>query len=148
MRNDAQQFQSFAFQTAPRELSDGIDFVVQHLVENDSNNLDAFFFKQRLVERNLIDGFTDAALGYDDDLRAKNLRNLGIGQIKDRANAGMARAFAEHEIFFPRDAVERLLNFSDERFVIGRLEIFASKIRFDSDGAHVDERAIELVNAV
>ena len=41
-----------------------------------------------------------------------------------------------------RDAVKGLLDFSDERLVVGRLEIFAREIWFDGDRTHVHERAV------
>ena len=63
----AEQFQSFALQTAPGEIGDVIHLFRQHLVEDDADDLDAFLFKQRLVERDFVNRFADAALGDDDD---------------------------------------------------------------------------------
>src|SRR5439155_13073662 len=60
----------------------------------------------------------------------------------------MARAFAQDELLFPGDAIERILNFPDERFVIRGLEVLASEVRLDGDGAHINERTIEPINAV
>ena len=122
IRQHAEQFQSFAFQTAPGEIRDVIHLFRQHLVEDDADDFDAFLFKQRLVERDFVNRFADAALADDDDLCAEDFRHLRIGQIKHGADAGVTGAFAQHKIFFPGDAVEGLLDFFDERLVVRRPE--------------------------
>src|SRR6266704_636651 len=60
----------------------------------------------------------------------------------------MTGAFAKNEILFPGDAIESVLDFLDQHFVVGGLKVFAREIRFDGDWAHVHERTIELVYAV
>ena len=90
------------------------NFVTEHLVEDDADDLDTFLLKQRLVQRDFIDGPADAALRDDDHLRAEDLRDLRVGQIENRTDAGMAGAFAEHEILFPSHAVEGLLDLFDQ----------------------------------
>ena len=140
--------QAFALEAAPGEFGDVTKPVRMHLVQDDADDLDAFLLEQRLVQADFVDRFADAALGDNDDFGPEHLGHLRVGQIKHRTDAGVARAFAQHEILFPRDAVEGLLNFFDQRVVIGRLEIFAREIRLDRDGAHVHQRAIEPVNAI
>ena len=81
-------------------------------------------------------------------LPPRSFGDLRVGQIEDRADAGVAGAFAQHKILFPRDAVEGLLDFFDERLVVGRLKIFAGEIRLDGDRAHVHERAIQPIHRV
>ena len=121
IRQHAEQFQALALEAAPREVGDVIHFFAQHLVENDADDLDALLFKQRLVERDFINRFADAALRDDDDLGAENFCDLGVGQIKNRADAGVPAAFAQHKILFPGDAVEGLLDFFDQRLVVRRI---------------------------
>ncbi len=60
----------------------------------------------------------------------------------------MAAAFAQHKIFFPRDAVERGLDALDERFIVRAGEIFARESRFDGDGTHVHQRTIKMIHRV
>ena len=110
--------------------------------------MDAFFFEQRLIERHFIDRFADAALGDNDHFGADNSRYLRIGQVEDGADPGMAGTFAQDEIFFPGDPIERVLNSGHQRVIVGRLEILAREIRLDRDWAHIHERTVELINAV
>ena len=49
MRDDAEQVEALALQTAPRKVGDVIHLLAEHFVEDDANDLDAFFFEQRLV---------------------------------------------------------------------------------------------------
>jgi hypothetical protein len=107
-------------QAAAGEVGDVIHFFADDFVEDDADDFDAFFFKKRLVEGDVINGFADAALGNNDDFRAEQFfGDAGIGQVEHGADAGMAAAFAQHKIFFPRDAVEGSLDFFDERIVVG-----------------------------
>ena len=148
VRQDAEQVQAFALEAAPRKVGDVIHFVAKHLVEDDADDFDAFLFKQCLIQANFVNRFADAALRDDDDFCAKDFCDLRVGQIEHRADTGVAAAFAQHKILFPGDAVEGLLDFADERVVVGRLKIFAREIRLDGNRAHVHERTIHPVNRV
>ena len=118
MRHHAEQLQSFPFQAAAGEFGDIINFFPQHFVEDDADDLDAFFFKQRLVEGDLVDGFADAALGDNDDFGGQQFGDARIGQVEHRADAGVARTLTKHEILFPGNAVEGVLDALHQRVVI------------------------------
>src|SRR5437867_3273155 len=109
MRDNAEQFQPFAFQAAPRELGHVIHLVKQNLVQDYADDLDAFLLEERAVKRDFIDWFSNATLAHNDDLGLQDFCDLRVGKIKDRAHPGMARTFAEDKIFFPGHAIERLL---------------------------------------
>ena len=100
------------------------------------------------VKIDLVNGFADAALADDDDFCAHDLGHLGIGEIENRPDPGVAGTFAQNKILFPRDAVKGLDDFFDQRLVIGRLQIFAREIRLHRDRTHVQQRTIELVHLV
>src|SRR5271157_5547005 len=93
---------------APGEFGDVIQFVGGDFVEDDADDFHALLFEDRLVEINLVNGFADAALADEDDFCAQDFGHLGVGQIKNRADAGVARAFAQDKILFPGDAVKGL----------------------------------------
>ena len=116
--HDPQQFESFSFQTAAGEFGNGINFFSEHLVEDDADDLDAFFFEQGLVQGNLVDRLADAALGHHDDFGANQFGHPRVGQIEDGADAGVAGAFAKHEVLFPGNAVEGVLNAFNQNVVI------------------------------
>src|ERR1019366_421012 len=130
-------------ETAADEPGDFRNFFLQHLVDDNADDLDAFFFKQRPIERNFVNRFADAALGDDDDLAAECLGDLRVGQIKNRADAGVTAAFAQYKIFFPGDAVESGQDAFDQRFIVRTGEVFTRESRFDGDGTHVHKRAIQ-----
>src|SRR5882724_2461265 len=119
MRNDPQQVQPLALEAAPGEVRDEIDFGAEDLVQNDADDFDAFPLKQRLVQRNFINGPADAALGDNDDFRAEDLGNLGVGQVKHRPDARMAGTFTKHKILLPGHTIKRLLYLTHQNFVIG-----------------------------
>ncbi len=79
MRNDAEQFQPFALETAANEPGDFGNFFLEHLVDDDADDFDALLFKQRLVEADFVNRFADAALGDDDDLATERFGDLGVG---------------------------------------------------------------------
>ncbi len=132
----------------PREVGDVFHFFAENFVQDDADDFYALLFKQSLVQANFINRFADAALRDDDDLRAENFGDLRIGKIENGTNARVAAAFAQHKIFFPRNAVKGFLDFADERLVVGRLKIFAREIRLDGDGAHVHERRVQAIHGI
>src|ERR1035438_1280102 len=148
MRNDAEQFQPFALETAANEPGDFGNFFLEHLVDDDADDFDALLFKQCLVEADFVNRFADAALGDDDDLATERFRDLGVGQIENRADARVPGTFAQHKILFPRHAVERVLDALDQRFVVRRFKVFAGKGRLDGNGAHVHQRAVQAIHRV
>ncbi len=111
VRQHAEQVQPFAFQPAADEPRDFGNFFLMHLVDDDADDFDAFFFKQRLIQADFVNRFADAALGNDDDFAAERFGDLRVGQIKHRTDASVAAAFAQNKIFFPRDAVEGMSEF-------------------------------------
>ena len=147
-REDAEQFEAFSLQPFAGELGDVIQFVRQHLVDDDADNLDAVLLEEGLVQGDFVHRLADAAARDDDHLCAEHLGDLRVGQVKHRADARVAGAFTEHEVFFPRDAVEGFLDASHKRVVAGFGEILAGEVRLDGDGTHVHEGAVELVNGV
>ena len=50
------------------------DFFLEHLVDDDADDFDAFLFKQRLVEADFVNRFADAALRNTD-------RTLGLADV-------------------------------------------------------------------
>ena len=79
MRHDAEQFQAFPFQTAPGKFGNVINFFSQHFVQDDTDDLDALLFKERLVQGNFVDRLTDAALGYNDHFGPKQFGDPRVG---------------------------------------------------------------------
>jgi hypothetical protein len=108
VRQHAQQVQALALEAAPGEFGDVIQFVGSDLVENDADDFHSLAFKNRLVEIDLVDRFADAALADDDDLGPRILATCALDKIEHRTDAGVARAFAQDKILFPRHAVEGL----------------------------------------
>ncbi len=78
IRQNAEQLQPFAFQTALGEIRNVVHLVRQYLVEDDADDLNTFLFKQRLVERDFVNRFPDAALADDDDFRAEHFRHRAL----------------------------------------------------------------------
>ena len=148
MGQDAEEIQALAFEAAPGEFGDVIQFVGGDFVEDDADDFDALAFEDRLVEINLVNRFADAALADDDDFCAEDFGHLRVGQIKNRADAGVARAFAQDKILFPGDAVKGLDDFFDQGFVVGGLQVFAGEIRLHRNGTHIHQRAIEPIDLV
>jgi hypothetical protein len=73
------------------------------------------------------------------------------GRWRDRKTEptpGVTGAFAEDEVLFPGDAVEGIFDAGDEGVVVGAFEVAPGEIRFDGDGAHIDQGTIELVDLV
>ena len=85
---------------------------------------------------------------HDDDLGVEHLGHLGVGEIEDRADAGVAGAFAQDEVLFPRHAVEGFFDLAHQRLAVGGLEILAGEVRLDRDGTHVHQRTVEPVDGV
>ena len=54
VRQNTEQIQAFALESAPREVGDVIHFFAEHFVQDDADDFDAFFFKQRLIKRNFV----------------------------------------------------------------------------------------------
>src|ERR1035441_3201415 len=78
MRNDAEQFQTFALETVAHEPGDFGNFFLEDLVDDGADDFDALLFKQRLVEAYFVNRFADAALGDDDDLATERFGDLRI----------------------------------------------------------------------
>src|SRR5438270_379654 len=109
MRNHSKQIEAFALQSTAGKIGNIIDLGPQNLVDDHADNFDSLLFKQRLIEAHLIDRTANAPLGDDNDLRAESPGDLCVRKIKNRADAGMAGAFAQHKLLLPGYPVERVL---------------------------------------
>ena len=78
----------------------------------------------------------------EDHLAAEQLRDARIREIENGADAGVAGAFDDDEILFPRRAVEGVLDAADEEFVVLVLDVAPREIRLDGDRAHRLERRL------
>ena len=71
------------------------------------------------------------------------LRDARIGEIEDRADAGVAGPFDDDEILLPGGAVERVLDAPDEQLVVRFLDVAPGEIRLDRDRAHRLQRRVD-----
>jgi hypothetical protein len=140
--NHAEQFDAEPGETAPREVAHVIDLLAEHLVQNDADDLDVLLVEERLVERDFVDRFANAAARHEDDLAFEQPRHARIREIEHAADTGVPRAFDNHEILFPRRAIERVLNALHEMLVVGLLDVAPREIRLDGDRAHRFERRV------
>ena len=76
-------------------------------------------------------------------LALEQLGDARIREVEDRADAGVAGAFDDDEVLFPRRAVEGILDAPDEEFVVRVLDVAAREIRLDGDRAHRLERRVD-----
>jgi hypothetical protein len=143
VRDDAEEFEALALEAAPGEVGDVLEFFGEDLVEDDPDDLDTLGLEEGAVHGDFVDGETDATAGDDDDLGSEEFGDGGVGEVEDGADAGVAGALDEDELLFPGDAVEGLVDPLDEGIEIGVLEVAPGEVWFDSDGRHVDERAVE-----
>ena len=144
----AEQTQPAPLQPAPGEVGNEIEFLRQHLVDDDADDFDPLLLEQRLVQRDFVDRFADAAARHNDHLGAENLGCPRIRNVEHRTHARMAGTFAQHEVLLPGNAVKGLPQPAGEPFIVRRFQIAAREIRLDGDRAHVHERTVQLVNAV
>jgi len=79
---------------------------------------------------------------------ALQLGDVGVGQIEDTADAGVARAFTEHEVLLPSHPVEGLVDALDQGLEVGRLQVLAGEVGFHRDGRHVHQRAVQSEDAI
>src|SRR5687767_8367077 len=62
--NCAEQLEAKSLQSLLRELTHVIVLLWDELIEDDSNDFDAFLIEKRFVQREFIDRTTDTALGH------------------------------------------------------------------------------------
>ena len=84
----------------------------------------------------------DAALGHQHDFAFEQLRDARIREIEHRADAGVPGPFDDHEILFPRRAIEGILDAPDEKLVVLVLDVAPGEIRLDRDRAHRFQRRL------
>ena len=102
VRHDAEQFQSLALEAAPGELGDRNPLLspstllrMTPMISTPSFSNNAWF------SADFINRFADAALRDDDDFGAENFCDLRVGQIKHRADAGVAASLRTAQNPFP-----------------------------------------------
>ena len=148
VRHHPQQFESLALEAALRELGDIVEFLGQHFVDDDPDDLNPFLFEEGVVHDRFVDGLADAASGHDDDLGIEQFGDVRVGEVEDAADAGVPGAFAKHEVFLPSHAIKGLVDALDQGLEVGRLQVLAGEVRLDRDGRHVHQRAVQPEDAV
>ena len=107
IRQHTQEVHAQSLQSPTRDIGYHFHLVGPHLVEDRPDDFDPFLVEEGLVQGDLIDRTSDAALGHDEDLGVQQLRHPRIGQVEYSPDPGMTGTLDQGEVLQLREIARR-----------------------------------------